>query len=278
MTVVTDIYEFEEEWQNGHYTKKILIEGDSWVSHPLLLNISEQIEHFNSREYLILNIAEPGDEANSIFNARGKQMKRLKKLLKTTSEGDNFDLVFLSAAGNDIVGPEIIDKGYVRNKKDFPNLIGRELLTPNYYNMLGAVIRGYRRFLKLRDNSSMNNDTPVITHVYSYLTPREIGTHIGGILFNKGWIKRHLTHQNIKDRDEQYDIVVEMLDSFYRRLKQLEDKYINFMVVDTRKVLLKENTPDPELWYDEIHPNSKGFRKLARHIRKEAQKAGLWDL
>lgn len=278
MTVVRDISAFVDALQDGHYSKKILVEGDSWVSHPIVPNLATHIDSFSTHEYLILNIAEPGDEANSIFRAHGKQMKRLKRLLHTEQWGDTFDLIILSAAGNDIVGPEICEKGYVKNKRDFPNLYGGELLTVNYYNMLTDVIKGYQRFLKLRNTSALNEKTPIITHVYSYLKPREVGTHIGPIKFNKGWIKKHLKHQGITSKEEQYDIIVEMLDAFYRRLSRIESNYSNFLVVDTRKVLSKNNKPNMDLWYDEIHPNSQGFKKLAKHIRKSAQAAELWHL
>lgn len=280
MGQVNDIYEFIDEWQAGHYSKKILIEGDSWVSHPFpgVSNLSSQIEQFNSNEYLLLNISEPGDEASSIFKARGKQMRRLKRLLSTEQWGEDFDLIFLSAAGNDIVGPEIVECGYVLNKRDFPGLIGKELLTTSFYSMLSDVVKGYARFLDMRNNAILNKNTPVITHVYSYLRPREVGTHIGPLIFNKGWIKLHLKHQGIKDEDEQYDIVQEMLDAFYRRLKKLESSYPKFLAVDTRKVLLKKGIPDLTYWFDEIHPNTRGFKKLVKHIRKEAMNAGLWLL
>ena len=280
MGQVNDIYEFIDEWQAGHYSKKILIEGDSWVSHPFpgVANLSSQIEQFNSNEYLLLNISEPGDEASSIFKARGKQMRRLKRLLIMEQWGEDFDLIFLSAAGNDIVGPEIVEYGYVLNKRDFPELIGKELLTTSFYTMLSDVVKGYARFLDMRNNAILNKGTQVITHVYSYLQPREIGTHIGPAIFNKGWIKIYLKHQGIKDEDEQYDIVQEMLDAFYRRLKKLESSYPKFLVVDTRKVLLKKGIPDLTYWFDEIHPNTRGFKKLAKHIRKEAMNVGLWLL
>jgi hypothetical protein len=277
---VNDIYDFVDEWQTGHYSKKILIEGDSWVSHPFpgVSNLSSQIEQFDSDDHLVLNIASPGDEASSIFRAHGDQMKRLKRLLKSEQWGEDFDLIILSAAGNDIVGPEIVEKGYLRNKRDFPGLLGKELLTTHFYSMLTEVVKGYGRFLNLRNDTVLNKDTPVITHVYSYLQPREVGTHIGPFEFNKGWIKVHFKHQGIKDDDEQHDILQEMLDAFYRRLKKLEATHSNFLVADTRKVLLKQGMPDVDFWFDEIHPNTRGFKKIAKHIRKEAIAAGLWSL
>lgn len=280
MAVTSNISDFEQELHDGIYTKKILVEGDSWVSHPLpqAYNLAEQIDAFDTHEYLMLNIAEPGDEARAIFKPHGRQMKRLKRLLNSTQWGDTFDLILLSAAGNDIVGPEIRDHGYVLNKRDYPGLYGKELMTKHFYSAMSEVVKGYERFLKMRNRTSLNEQTPVITHVYSYLIPREIGTHIGPLMFNKGWIKVHLKHQGISDSDEQYEIIVEMLDAFYRRMKRIEDNYNNFLVVDTRKVLMKHGMPDLDLWYDEIHPNGKGFKKVARYIRKAAQDASLWRL
>lgn len=280
MTSVSNISEFTSELNDGFYAKKILVEGDSWVSHPFpnVTNIADQIDRFKPDDYLLLNIAEPGDEAKEIFLAHGRQMKLLKRLLNSPQWGDTFDLIFLSAAGNDIVGPEIVSHGYVKNKRDSPNLFGKELITDNFYNAMSGVVNGYSRFLKMRDTSSLNEKTPVITHVYSYLTPREVGTHIGSIDFNKGWVKLHLKHQGIKDEDEQYDILQEMLDAFYRRVVKLEKIFNNFLVVDTRQLLLKNSQPDLNLWFDEIHPNIKGFKKITRHIRKVAQARGLWHL
>ncbi|MCW9005882.1 MAG: hypothetical protein OQK70_11500 [Gammaproteobacteria bacterium] len=280
MTTVSNISDFTTELNEGFYSKKILIEGDSWVSHPFpnVTNIGDQIDRFKPDDYLLLNIAEPGDEAKEIFMSHGRQMKRLKRLLSTSQWGDTFDLIFLSAAGNDIVGPEIISHGYIKNKRDFPNLLGKELIADNFYNAMAGVVNGYSRFLKMRDTSSLNENTPVITHVYSYLTPREVGTHIGNIDFNKGWVKKHLKHQGIQDEDEQYEILVEMLDAFYRRVVKLEATFKNFMVVDTRKLLLKNGRPDLNLWFDEIHPNIRGFKKITKHIRKMAQQRDMWNL
>lgn len=280
MTSVININDFTDELQNGFYSKKILIEGDSWVSHPFpgAFNLAEQIDNFDSDEYLILNIASPGDEASAIFKSHGRQMKLLKRLLNTEQWGDTFDMIFLSAAGNDIVGPEIVSHGFVKNKRDYPELYGKELITDNFYKTMTGVVKGYSNFLKMRDSTALNKNTPVITHVYSYLTPREVGTHIGPLIFNKGWVKKHLKHQGIKGADEQYDIIVEMLDSFYRRVVLLEKVFDNFLVVDTRKLLLKDGMPNLDLWFDEIHPNSKGFMKVAKHIRKVAKARGVWSL
>jgi len=275
-----NVVDFAKRDNDGFFDKRILIEGDSWVSYPFpeAINMATIIDGYNTQDYLLLNLAEPGDEANDIFKANGRQMKQLKRLLNKEQWGNKFDLILLSAAGNDIVGPEIVKKMYVRNKRDNPNVQGRELLTDNYYNTVSDIVSGYDRFLKMRDNSALNPNTPVITHVYSYLKPREVGITVGPLTFSKGWIKVHLKHQGIKDEGEQIDIIAGMLDALYVRLVKLQDKYENFLVVDTRKVLSRNGVPDMSLWQDEIHPNTKGFRKTTNFIRKQATAAGMWAI
>ena len=60
-------------------------------------------------------------------------------------------------------------------------------------------------------------------------------------MFGKGWIAVYLKHLDIKDGQEQYDIVVEMLDAFYRRVVRLDRAFSKFLAVDTRALLLKQN-------------------------------------
>jgi len=280
MAEENNIADFAKADNDGFFEKRILIEGDSWVSYPFpeAINIATCIDEYNTQDYLLLNLAEAGDEANAIFKAHGRQMKQLKRLLNTEQWGNTFDLILLSAAGNDIVGPEIVEKMYVKNKRDHPNAQGRELLTDNYYDTVADIVSGYDRFLKMRDNSALNPTTPVITHVYSYLKPREVGITVGKKTFTKGWVKIHLKRQGVKDEDEQIDIIAGMLDALYKRLVKLQDKYDKFLVVDTRKVLSKNGMPDMTLWQDEIHPNTKGFKKTTNFIRKEATAAGMWAI
>ena len=42
MATVTDPDDFFPTWHDGIFNKKILIEGDSWVSHPQMHNLARQ--------------------------------------------------------------------------------------------------------------------------------------------------------------------------------------------------------------------------------------------
>ena len=49
-------------------------------------------------------------------------------------------------------------------------------------------------------------------------------------------------------------------------------------MVDTRTTLLKNGQPNTDWFHDEIHPTSKGFKKVFNKIRREARNAGMWTL
>lgn len=284
MTTVYRADDYYQEWQDGIYNKKILIEGDSWISHYQVDNLAVQFDKATVHDGLILNLGVPGDNAGSnydnsdaVFLAGGRQMKILKKMLKSTQHGEKFDLIFISAAGNDVIGPEIREIPLINNKRDFPGTYGRDLLNLNFFGKMGKVISGYRRFLTML-GTTVNSNTPVITHTYAYLEPRKVGTHFLGIKFNKGWIAQHLEHQGVKDRDEQFEIVKEIFDRFYQHISVLQADFSQFLVVDTRRTLLKQGVPNTQWFHDEIHPTSAGFKKVFNKIRKEATDAGKWPL
>lgn len=284
MTTEFNPEDFYNESFDGIYDKKILIEGDSWVSHPQMTNLAGHFDKYDPNN-LILNLGSPGDNAGSqygnsdaVFRAGGPQMKQLKKLINTLQWGEKFDLIFISAAGNDVIGPEIREIPLVNNKRDFPGAYGRDLINPNFYVKMSKVIDGYRRFLKMIRANDLNKNTPIITHAYAYLKPRPVGTHFFDVQFNRGWINQHLSHQGIKDEDEQYEIVIEIFDRYYQRISPLQNEFKKFLVVDTRKTLLKNGVPDTSLFHDEIHPTTAGFRKVFNKIKSEAKKANLWTI
>lgn len=284
MTTITNPKDFFPGWFDGNFTKKILIEGDSWVSHPQMRNLARQFEKVVGSDGLILNLAVPGDNAGSVygnsdavFRANGPQMKKLKILLKDTQHGEKFDLIFISAAGNDVIGPEIREIPLINNKRDFPGAHGRDLINLNFFMKMNNVIEGYKRFLTML-GKTVNKKTPVITHTYAYLEPRKVGTRFFGIKFNRGWIAQHLEHQGVKDRDEQFEIVQEIFDRYQQHISALQTDFSQLLVVDTRRTLLKQGAPNTEWFHDEIHPTSAGFKKVFNKIRSEAKKAGKWNL
>lgn len=275
MPYANNIADFWELVSQRPENKKILIEGDSWVSHPQLWNITGQFEDLGDRHFNILNLASPGDTASRVLRKGTDQFDTMEQLLASTKYGDKFDMVMLSAAGNDIVGPEIVDLHYVDPKSGNAGY-GRELITQSYYGMLASIRKDYEVFLAMRDKYALNKDTPVITHVYSYLIPRKLGTNIFGRVFTQGWIAVHLEKLGIVDEAEWIDIAAGFLDSFYEEMAKISAN--RFLVADTRRTLSKGGRPDLTLWHDEMHPTSAGFKKVARKIRDGAVAKNLWPI
>ena len=252
---------------------KILVEGDSWVSHPFLSNLTQQIDRLGGDEFAILDLAQPGDTAAGMFEKHSHQLKKMDSLLVNRRFGYKFDMIFLSAAGNDIVGPEILE--YVDEHLTGGHT-GADLINNKFDAIIRRLTTNYKNLLRIRAKSSINKNTPVVCHCYGYLKPRKVGTKAFGAMFGKGWVKQYLDQKNIPEADQQA-IVVAMMDRFYNAISPLAEDFDNFLMVDTRRVLTKRNgKPDLPLWHDEIHPTGKGFRKVAKAIKKAAAAKGLW--
>lgn len=255
--------------------RKILIEGDSWVSHPALVNLAEQFDQFGKGNFALLNLAQPGDTAKRMISKDSHQFKELSALIVNEQYGYQWDFIFISAAGNDIVGDEIED--YVDQKT--PGRYGKQLINSSYADRIQEIAKDYQNLIDFRDGSTANPTTPIVTHTYSYLVPRMVGTKLFGAMFGTGWIQRYLNPKGIKDMEEQKEIVREMMDQFYNALDVLQKANKNFLVVDTRHVLSKTPTqPNLAWWHDEIHPNYTGFKKVAEEIRKQMKAQGYWPL
>lgn len=267
-----EFYELErEEFTN----KKILVEGDSWVSHPLVPNLARQIDDMGNNNFNVLNLGSPGDTVLGILNRHAGQYKLLMDLISNQQYGSKFDMIFLSAAGNDIIGPEI--RYYVDHVDDHPpDTKPEDLLNAGFHAVIKQIARDYKMFLDMRDASGLNARTPVVTHVYSYLQPRPIGTHVFGHQFNDGWVSIYLNDKGITKAEDQLRIARRMLELYRDSLLSITAN--NFLVVDTLKVLTRQGAPDTSLFFDEIHPNRKGFTMLGRYIRTKAKQANMWPV
>jgi lysophospholipase L1-like esterase len=260
--------------EDGFADYNVLIEGDSWVSHPLLANLGLQFENLGKGNFNILNLATPGDLAHRILDPGGRQLKKLSRLIQNEQFGYKFDLIFLSLGGNDITGSAL--KKTLDNKADYPDKYGRDLLNEKFKETLKGIKKDLKNLVKIRNNTAINKKTPIVIHVYSYLKPRQKGTKIFGHHFGKGWVDVYLERQGVTDPKEKQDISDGLLDGLHEVFKEIEQDASKFFVVDTRPVLSKNGKPDVSLWQDELHPTSAGFAKVGKKIRKKCKDAGVW--
>lgn len=272
MAMAYNTEDFEGLKEDGVNQKNILIEGDSWVSHPLVRNYSHQFDKLSNDTIDFLNISVPGDTMLNIMDRHGKQIEILTDLTSSHNFSYKWDAIFLSAMGNDIIGPEI--RYFVHKKSDYPNKYGRELLNDFFDLVLNEIKSDYEHFIDIVRGSNKNSDTPIITHSYCYLRPRAVGTHLFGHMFNKGWIHVYLNDKGITGIDEQIDLVKGLLTKCYEVIGSINDP--KFLMIDTRELLSSNGTPNVEYFYDEIHPKSKGFAIVAQKIIDEAKGKSFW--
>ena len=272
MTYTTNIDDFYDIVENNPHNKNVLIEGDSWVSHPQVRHLGDQFYRLNNH-LNILNLASPGDLAIAVLDEHTHEYQTLTSLLDGGRFGYKFDLIFLSAAGNDIIGPET--RYFVDDKNPGDGRYGAQYLNAFFDTVVAYIKQDYERFIRLRNSTQFNHETPIITHSYCRLKTRQKGTEAFGVKFNKGWMDIYLTQKGFHDQQEKNHIAEGMLSRFRDALQQIQAD--NFLMIDTLDVLVDaHNQPDESLFHDEIHPNNKGFERVAKKIMLEASNAGFW--
>lgn len=259
----------------GIASKAVLVEGDSWAYHPFVSGaLANQVDSLGKNDFAVLDIAHHGDEASEMLAPGTKQRRELDRLTISKRFSFTFDMIFISAGGNDI-GNGL--KTCIKDKQQHPGLYGKELIDDaKYAVVLSEIASWYCDFLDSLPETA-NANAKVVTHCYDYFIPRPYGTPILGIPLSEGDAHRHLIKHHIEDREEMFDITSTFLNRLLDSQKKLENDYSNLTVADTLGTLNgNDGGPDLSHWYDEIHPNSEGFRKIAKKIRKEARIRGCW--
>lgn len=246
--------------------KRMLIEGDSWASYPLPStgNLAQYVR-FPDENTVTFNLARVGDELAEI--CWPPQFDLFERLIHDDQWGYRWDLIFLVAGGNDLIGwilvnsvskpktPSVDPADYVDRKE----LLKQLLRLKDYY----------QRYINARNNSAINPATPILVQTYDYITPRNQPPTIFDIpLSDHAWVHKEFEEKGIEDSTIQREIFVILLNEMIAMLKQLEQEQAGFHVVDTRNTLevvgpdYKRTDGD---WHDEMHPSAKGYKKLADH-------------
>ena len=257
--------EYWDEFAMHGAKKKILFEGDSWFSIPDIANIPVQVD--SALDLSILCTADPGDTLEDL--TEGTQFKMLESLIKDDRFGQQWDALVFSACGNDVIGPEIA--GLLR-KPSSPSQDPKDYLDTGALTKAFALMK--KRLLtlcNLRDKSKVNKKTPIFMHTYSYLTPRNAAHKVFAWKVSGPWVFPHMTALGITDCAIQQAIVAELLDRFHDLLKSIEKQAAsNFHVLDARRALkpvpCAQRDTSSDLWRDEIHPSSRGFRQITTNV------------
>jgi hypothetical protein len=123
----------------------------------------------------------------------------------------------------------------------------------------------------LRDTEdSPAKNKPILVHTYDYAVPRNSPSRFFSAPLLGPWLYPAVVNAEIPKRDwiQVSKYLIDQLAEGILRLQE-ERKLTNFHVVDTRKTLKRAKlgtTGDNGDWMNEIHPNSDGYKKLARAI------------
>jgi hypothetical protein len=266
-----DVYRLLKRHHLLDTTPVILCEGDSWFSTPLSMNLIDQLvfatpeeeaagKVFFGKGGLFFRAEKSGDRALNMFTE--KNVNKLSKWYKAF----DFDLVLLSAGGNDFVD-EFLKKLF-KNKPVITVQQAVQLVIDS--GQYDKVLAAYRVFIN--KFISEKPHIPIIAHTYDY--PVLLGkpanltlSNIGLIaLFKKkvgDWISNHV-EDSLPNLNDQVEFAKQLIDNFESRiLSPLAIEFNNnFSYVDLR------NTLTEDLWFDEMHPSGLGFHKLAQKLKK----------
>lgn len=264
---------FWKKIRGGNYSKIILAEGDSWFEYPLF--IKDIVDHLNKNKkgYAINSIAYGGDWMANILYEQ-EYIEKLSLL--------NPDVFLISGGGNDIVGGYRLAQ-LLNNRKDVPPIIEADLnsgqgkiqfaevcFNKEFFGLIELFRLQYMLlFESIKAGEKKFKNLKVITHGYDYAIPgSKIGPGLKRSLINKFthngiWLETPLLLRGYTNNKERIAVVYGMIHFFNEMLIEAGSKYKNVYHIDIRGAV------DPEKgWFDELHPKSKEFGKIARVFRK----------
>ena len=250
-------------------TPIIFCEGDSWFSTPLSMNTLDWIVYPTPEDEaagvplfgsggLFFRAEHSGDLATEIFKP-----KKVKDLL-AWFRAFEFDVVLLSAGGNDFVG-DFLKKAFANAGSMTP---AQAFTRVEDTGRFGDVLAAYTRLITAFHQAKPS--VPILGHSYDY--PIRLGqpaqltaANLGAIaLFKRSigpWIEPHVARA-LPTLDAQREFAHRLIDGFVAKvLEPLRDDPAlggAFDFVDLRGTL-----PQTASWFDEMHPTGTGFHELA---------------
>jgi len=269
--------------------KVILAEGDSWFEFPIF--VKDIIDWLKKREdYAIYSLAYGGDWLANIMY-QGEYVEGLPV--------HDPDVFLISGGGNDIVGGNRLTTMLVNPVKNpgdlghIPNeyidyvmqhtestaeaneiLEGRPFLTGDFTAFINAIRLQYE--LMFFNIFTKYPNMKIITHGYDYACP-DPRIHFGINLRNwhqpllnmaagtGKWLHQSFMLKGITEPELQRKIVKTMIFDFNEMLIKIASKpdYPNLYHIDCRGICTSHRD-----WYDELHPKSFIFKKIARKYQE----------
>ncbi|WP_124981310.1 hypothetical protein [Nonlabens xiamenensis] len=264
---------YTRQIKRGNYSKKLLVEGDSWYEYPIF--IKEITDYLVKRDdYAVRSEAFGGDWIAQIVSPENDFLGTVT-LHKP-------DIILISGGGNDIVGDNRIAKLLHQRRPIEADLttyagkmaFGSASFTKEFELLLEVISLQYHYLIQHINRNYEHPNLKIITQGYDHAIPSskkgfgwnplKIFKPITNILFNNGgWLKRPIEMQAYKDELEQRALIYYMIEKFNEMLISLTNCYPNVHHIDCR------GSVDPEKgWYNELHPTSAEFAPIAATFMK----------
>jgi hypothetical protein len=154
----------------------------------------------------------------------------------------------MSGGGNDILGKNIMDF-IVEDIPDWDS--AEELLNEAFFEKVETLGDIYRDVFTEIQESFPN--LKILCHGYDYIYPDP----------EEGWYGRY-AGKKIKELAHLKLLADFLIDHFNAKLSAVASEFERVHYLDLRGL-----NRDKKLWYDEIHPNSDGFKDIAEKFRKK---------
>ncbi len=215
---------------------RIVSEGDSWFQHPdpRVLDIIDQL----FTDHAIYSLGAGGDTLENYFK-KAEYKKAIDK------EKPRFFL--MSGGGNDILGKNI-EAFLLENivAWDDPKIV----LSDAFFEKVEKLGGLYRQvFEEIKESFP---GLKILCHGYDYIDPDP----------EEGWFGRY-AGKKIEKKDDLKRLADFLINHFNETLAAVAKDFDHVHYLDLRGMV----SHDKKLWFDEIHPNSTGFKDVAEKFR-----------
>lgn len=259
--------------------KVILAEGDSWFEFPYFVtDIVDWLSKVGN--YAIISRAGAGDWLSNMIWS-GEYVESFPV--------HSPDVFLISGGGNDMVGEDRLttmickpgdgitarNDWFGQDPTDDPRIItGRQYLTRDFYAFLNLVRLQYS--IMFTNIAKKYPDTRIITQGYDFAIP-SAAIHwnlspqplLNWFLGSGSWLRRSFMLKGIVDAEIQRCVVRAMIHEFNEMMVGIANakrgtvyRFPTVHHIDCRGIV------DEHGWYDELHPKSRYFERIARLYQK----------
>lgn len=224
-------------------------DGDSWFQFPVP-GTADVIDHLRKRHSIYCHAIAGSQLAQQVAQAHERILPSIRK--------QQPDGVLLSGGGNDLLSFGAINL-FVDHAKS--GATAASLLKPELETTLTTIVGYYTTWIEkiLATAPTLK----IFCHGYDWALPIEGASG--------RWLYQPLSKgRDIKDVTLQRQLVRLIIDRFNERMRGLEEKFPGALYfVDCRGAVGVK----PDAWFDELHPRSDGFGKVAARFERRITSA-----